>query len=146
MARNFSIRVPWHDLGWTGKVCADPANNQACRAIKGIAERRNADKGIKCEDLRGLGKDEWGEDFTPPCLKENGCFLSSEEHSFTEIHPYVYHKAFKHVLPTDRIRPADSFDGTPYRWMLKPRDSDPGPLSFHYAGYDEEIEPMRDKI
>lgn len=146
MPGNFSIRVPWHDCGWSGRVCANPANNIACRAIKGIAEQRNADKGVKCEDCADMGKDAWGEDFTPPCLKENGFFLSSEEHSFTERHPYVYHPAFRHVLPTDRTLPPGSFNGTPYRWMLKPRPSDPGPLGFRFAGYEAEIEPMRDKI
>ncbi|MDE5833830.1 MAG: AAA family ATPase [Desulfovibrio sp.] len=146
MAGNYSIRVPWQDGGWSGKVCADPANNRACRVLKGIAEKRNPDKGVKCEDCANMGKNEWSNEFTPPCLKENGFFLSEEEFSFRESHPYAYHDAFKHVMPTEITRPSNSFNGTPYKWMIKPKRNDPGHLPFYFTGYDPEIEPLKDKI
>jgi len=28
--RHISIRVPWHDTGWDGRVCAKPRLNGAC--------------------------------------------------------------------------------------------------------------------
>ncbi len=28
--QHLSVRIPWHDTGWTGTVCADPGANHAC--------------------------------------------------------------------------------------------------------------------
>lgn len=28
--RHISIRVPWHDTGWDGRVCATPRLNGSC--------------------------------------------------------------------------------------------------------------------
>ena len=39
--RHLSIRVPWHDNGWNGAVCADPVNNASCLRLGNIHERRN---------------------------------------------------------------------------------------------------------
>jgi hypothetical protein len=35
--RHLSIRVPWHDTGWTGKVCEAPDLNGACAKLKRIS-------------------------------------------------------------------------------------------------------------
>ena len=39
--RHVSVRVPWHDRGWEGTVCADPANNSACLKLPRIAENKD---------------------------------------------------------------------------------------------------------
>ncbi|MFO7904673.1 MAG: hypothetical protein R6U98_18560 [Pirellulaceae bacterium] len=39
--RHTSIRVPWHDIGWGGRVCAAPRLNGACLKLKCIAESRD---------------------------------------------------------------------------------------------------------
>jgi hypothetical protein len=37
---HLSVRVPWQDTRWDGRVCSDPSNNQACVVLKAIAENR----------------------------------------------------------------------------------------------------------
>ena len=39
--RHISIRVPWHDTGWDGRVCAAPRLNGSCLKLKRIAEDRD---------------------------------------------------------------------------------------------------------
>jgi hypothetical protein len=39
--RHISIRVPWHDTGWDGRVCAALRLNGACLKLKRIAENRD---------------------------------------------------------------------------------------------------------
>ena len=39
--RHLSVRVPWHDTGWEGSICADPLANGACLRLGRIAEGRN---------------------------------------------------------------------------------------------------------
>jgi hypothetical protein len=38
---HISIRVPWHDTGWDGRVCAAPRLNGSCLKLKRIAEDRD---------------------------------------------------------------------------------------------------------
>ncbi|MCB0191475.1 MAG: hypothetical protein KDJ65_05980 [Anaerolineae bacterium] len=42
--RHISIRVPWHDNGWNGTVCATPKLNGACLKPR-IAENRQDESG-----------------------------------------------------------------------------------------------------
>jgi hypothetical protein len=39
--RHISIRVPWHDTSWDGRVCETPHLNGACLKLKGIGQNRN---------------------------------------------------------------------------------------------------------
>ncbi|PKN28137.1 MAG: hypothetical protein CVU65_00215 [Deltaproteobacteria bacterium HGW-Deltaproteobacteria-22] len=48
--KHISIRVPWHDTGWDGRVCADALDYDgdssvdcACLKLKHIAEDRDED-------------------------------------------------------------------------------------------------------
>jgi hypothetical protein len=45
---HLSVRVPWQDTRWDGRVCADPSNNQSCVVLKAIAENRNDAKEDGC--------------------------------------------------------------------------------------------------
>jgi hypothetical protein len=38
--QQLSIRVPWHDRGWDGTVCAAPSRNDACLVLPRINEER----------------------------------------------------------------------------------------------------------
>ena len=54
--RHLSIRVPWHDLGWDGRVCSEPLQNAACLKLKRIGQSRNNEaehdvRGKSIEDL-----------------------------------------------------------------------------------------------
>ena len=39
--RHISIRVPWHDTGWDGCVCANPLLNGSCLKLKRIGQERD---------------------------------------------------------------------------------------------------------
>ena len=39
--QHVSIRVPWHDNGWTGTVCKKPRFNTACLKLKGISDSKD---------------------------------------------------------------------------------------------------------
>lgn len=41
MYKHLSVRVPWHDNGWDGSVCKDPANNASCLFLSRINEKKN---------------------------------------------------------------------------------------------------------
>ena len=39
--KHISIRVPWHDTGWDGQVCANPSLNGSCLKLKRIGQNRD---------------------------------------------------------------------------------------------------------
>ena len=41
---HLSVRVPWHDTDWTGRVCAAPGANPSCTVLKNIKENKVADE------------------------------------------------------------------------------------------------------
>ncbi|MCK1450198.1 MULTISPECIES: hypothetical protein [unclassified Bradyrhizobium] len=75
---HLSIRVPWQDTKWDGRVCTDPINNQSCVVLKAIAENRNDAAEARC---RGEWIHDLEDDRKPPCIKERATFLS--EHGIT---------------------------------------------------------------
>ena len=41
MIQNITIRVPWTDNSWCGKVCNHPCGNTDCLRLKNIYENKN---------------------------------------------------------------------------------------------------------
>jgi hypothetical protein len=67
--RHISIRVPWNDTAWDGRVCRNPRANTSCLALARIAENRDDDYeaenlGIPWKDLKTH----------PPCLPAAALF------------------------------------------------------------------------
>jgi hypothetical protein len=38
---HLSVRVPWHDTDWTGRVCGNPGRNHFCSVLKNVKENKN---------------------------------------------------------------------------------------------------------
>jgi len=64
--RHISIRVPWHDTGWDGRVCAAPRLNGSCLKLKRIAESRDdaAEEAVAGKRLDELSQAQW-----PACAR-----------------------------------------------------------------------------
>ena len=75
--RHISIRVPWHDTGWDGRVCAAPMLNGACLKLKRIAEDRDddAEESVAGRD-QGSPQAEW-----PACVSERVGFMAPFEYT-----------------------------------------------------------------
>ena len=39
--KHISIRVPWHDTGWDGRVCVNPCLNGSCLKLNRIGQNRD---------------------------------------------------------------------------------------------------------
>ena len=114
---HLSIRVPWHDNRWDGRVCSDPANNHSCLALRAIAETRNdaTEPRLHDELISDLEEDQ-----KPPCVKERATFLSSREINRRGVMDYSrWSSAHKHIRPTFVRVPAWGATLLPYRWLLR---------------------------
>ena len=113
--RHVSVRVPWHDTGWNGRICADPAGNSACLAVRRTAQNRDDEYEASCA---GASLDDL--DRMPPCLSERGTFLSPRQFTHVSKLDYSnYSKDHEHVLPASINIPAYGGVLTPFRWMLR---------------------------
>jgi len=118
MAQHLSVRVPWHDNGWSGFVCNNPDFNRACRVLKNIALARSDLKQRQCEEF-AMNEVSTASTFVPPCLTESGMFMSAHKTAEVRHHPYVYDLHYDHIKPTRVIVEPFSFVTIPYRWTLK---------------------------
>ncbi|SRR5712691_3026608 len=77
MPRHSSLRLPWHDRGWDGRVCDRPTANVYCSGeyglkaheirIKKLNEQEERLKGQPCHTLKADG-------YRPPCLRTINTF------------------------------------------------------------------------
>jgi len=83
--RHISIRVPWHDTGWDGRVCAKPRLNGACLKLKRIGQERDdaAEEAVAGQSLMDLPQEKW-----PCCVTERMAFMAPFEYVRTANHPY----------------------------------------------------------
>jgi hypothetical protein len=115
--RHVSVRVPWHDAEWNGRVCDDPLANSSCLALRLIAENRDDDveQRIAKESFEGLTPEQM-----PPCLRSSAAFLSPHSYTFKSVMEYSkWSRDHKHILPRAVHLPAFGALLLPYRWMLK---------------------------
>lgn len=115
MAQHLSIRIPWKDNGYDGRVCKRPCYNNACLRLKNIATGR--DDTLEAE-LSGCPIA--GHEGEIPCVSEGGVFLSADTHRKTTVHPYKKSNSdtHGHFLETELIYPPFSLPARPFAWTM----------------------------
>ena len=115
--RHLSVRVPWHDSGWAGTVCAAPKLNGACAKLKGIASAKHDEQEIKFQgrSLEDLPRENW-----PCCVNERATFMAPFEMDVVKRHALadVNKEHYGHFKPTPQRYPAYSAGIVPFRWMM----------------------------
>ena len=141
-----TVRVPWHDGGWTGTVCAQPLDNSSCLILPRIGEGRRDEVEARCASRRF---DELNHADLPPCVSERVSFMAPFALTRTMKHPYTefYPETHGHFAPTRFVQPAYSAACVPYRWMLReevegrPKDSEIGIAERLRIGWVPDREP-----
>jgi len=84
--QHLSIRVPWHDTGWTGQLCASPSDNAWCLALPRIHETR---LDTVEDEHRGKDWEDAPSAALPPCVRERAGFMREQEFTVSATHPYT---------------------------------------------------------
>ncbi|MEO3891330.1 AAA family ATPase [Nonomuraea sp. B5E05] len=137
---HLSVRVPWHDSGWSGRVCHDPLGNASCILLKNVGRHRDDRYEAK---HAGRSLDEV-EAHRIACVQERGTFLSAHPYTFNMKHPYAWHKALKGIEATPLTVPAYGVHTIPYFWLN--RDGVNDVLSEFDVDFDEQLEDQVDKL
>lgn len=116
--RHISIRVPWHDAGWTGCVCQAPQLNGACAKLKRIAggKKEAEELPLAGRSLEELPREQW-----PCCVDERAAFMAPFEMELTKTHALAgtNPKHYGHFRPTRQRYPAYSAGVLPFLWMMR---------------------------
>src|SRR4051794_36920793 len=95
--QHLSIRVPWHDFSWVGRICADPANNGSCLRLSRVAAERD-----DTLEIANAGKlwSELDSAELPPCHAERAGFMSATDRRVRKPHPYSeWNETYKKFQP-----------------------------------------------
>jgi hypothetical protein len=122
--KHLSVRVPWHDAGWNGKVCCHPRDNGSCMFLPRINESKDVDQE---EELAEKWMHELKPSQLPPCVDEKVHFMSPHAIYKKVNHPYSKNDGnsefYGHYRETTYCYPGYSFSVIPYNWMLKNPDT-----------------------
>ena len=116
--RHLSVRLPWHDTGWTGTVCNAPSKNSWCMVLKRIREER---KDATEDNVAGRAWSELSEAKLPACLTERGAALNAKAYSLRSRHPFAKSSAetHGHFAENEFRLPPYSVQTIPFRWTRK---------------------------
>jgi len=140
---HLSVRVPWHDTDWTGRICANPTLNNSCTILKNIKGRKNAEAE---EESHGVPWAQLNESRVPPCAHERGGFMRNSEFTSVRTHPYARKesRSHGHFSPTQQRMPAYSLEATPFRWMM--REHATSTAAKWNISYDHLLEEAADEV
>ncbi|MDT4994162.1 MAG: hypothetical protein QOH97_4054, partial [Actinoplanes sp.] len=113
---HLSMRVPWHDAGWRGTVCDDPAANASCIMLHNIGGKRDDEyeQAHAGESLDALNAN------SIPCIAERSTFLSPHGYLLEREHPYSFRGPLKgKIQRTPSPVPAYGVHATPYFWLSR---------------------------
>lgn len=115
--QHISVRVPWHDAGWNGKICSNPLGNTYCIALPRIGDTRDDDwEAANAEAVF----DPEGQRL-PACAAERGAFMSETAYERRFPHPYARQNnaLYTHFRTTTYRHAPRSASAVPFAWMMK---------------------------
>ena len=92
-----SVRVPWHDTDWTGRVCAAPRTNQSCAVLNRIKKEKDPDSLAQIAETSFA---ELEQEQLPPCVLERVGFMRSRPLVYERKHAYARNDAYSHFAET----------------------------------------------
>lgn len=115
---HITIRVPWHDGGWSGSVCRQPLENTSCLVLPRIGEGKRDEIETRCAGKR---LDQLASEDLPPCAGERVSFMAPFDLMRTMRHPYTKTSpdTHGHFADTPFLQSAHSAACVPFRWMLR---------------------------
>ena len=133
-----SVRVPWHDSRWVGKICANPRGNTSCLILPRIAETKDDD--FEADHATA----DWSPDGArlPACAAERGAFMAPVGYARRVRHPYSHDPRYKHFKESQFHHPAFSAAAVPFAWMMKNSDDGiPDRAKAYKIDFRPELEP-----
>lgn len=136
MTWHITARMAWHDRGWDGHVCDDPAANTYCTGSHSLlSERLAREKRIDCErPCAALDADL--PNYQPPCFWTSSAF-APEATKVLHRHPFPQYRDEKQIEET---LPANSVYTWPFRLAMTHASKD------RHGNYFPDIDARIDRF
>ena len=129
-AKHLSIRVPWNDIGWDGRVCNAPNLNSSCIVLDRIAPKKfdgpnfclsqdYIDKNTAPMLNAGSSIENLDDKHRPACMGERMGFMTPFNYDLTIKYPFAFKDKLKHFLPTVITNSPYSALTVPFFWLSK---------------------------
>lgn len=142
--QHVTIRVPWHDGGWNGRVCTTPSANTSCLVLSRIAAGKRDDQ----NEHAGQLFEQLAASVMPPCIDERVSFMADHDIVLKKQHPYKSSSPQSHGHFGETTLRLEAFSAAciPFGWMLKSNvegdgKSEIGKAAALRLGYEAEREP-----
>ncbi|AZO05598.1 ATP-dependent RecD-like DNA helicase [Mesorhizobium sp. M2A.F.Ca.ET.043.02.1.1] len=114
MTWHITARMAWHDRGWDGRVCDDPAANSYCTGSHSLlSERLAREKRTECE-RPCFALDADLPDYQPPCFWTSSAFAPSPT-KVLHRHPFLKYAGDKQI---EEVLPAAALYTWPFRLSI----------------------------
>lgn len=122
MVQHISIRVPWTDNDFIGRICDCPLKNYACKRLKSIAKTESLicqKKGNEGIDLGNIDDAEKRKNL--PCVNEGMAFMCDKDITIECLHNYSLYgyESHRDFIPSQQVIPAYTLIAHPYRWLMR---------------------------
>lgn len=121
MVQHISIRVPWTDNGFIGRICDCPLKNYACHRLKAIAE--NSSLLCQKQDMEGKpfnNLDNSDKRLYLPCITEGKAFMADTEITLECYHRYAqYYDSHRDFTSSIQHIPPYTLVARPFRWLMR---------------------------
>src|SRR4051812_14198251 len=109
--KHITVRMAWHDNGWNGNVCSDPASNSYCVGSHSLLSERLARNRCLDRERPGAPLDDQMPEYLPPCYWTSAAF-SGAAVQIVHKHPFGKFEEKKQIAGT---LPAHSVFTWPFR-------------------------------
>ena len=114
MTWHITARMAWHDRGWDGRVCNNPAGNSYCTGSHSLlSERLAREKKVDCETC-GDRLDQHLPEYQPPCFWTSSAFAPVATKTLHR-HPFPQ---YRNELKIEDELPANAIYTWPFRLSI----------------------------
>jgi ATP-dependent exoDNAse (exonuclease V) alpha subunit len=128
MAAHLSLRLPWHDRGWDGHVCDQPAANVYCCGAYGLPAHEIRTRKVDAEEeaIRGTPVQLLRPDaYRPPCLRTVQTFGGTRFLPFEHEPKEFLHTKRVRIDPVREDIPPSTAGTWPYDQVFRHADNAP---------------------
>jgi hypothetical protein len=112
--KHITVRMAWHDNGWNGHVCQDPARNSYCVGSHSLLSDRLARNRNLDEEAPGAALDAALPEYLPPCFWTSAAF-AEQQTQVVHMHPFGRYQETKQIPGT---LPSNSVFTWPFRLSM----------------------------
>lgn len=112
--RHITVRMAWHDNGWDGRVCSNPAQNSYCVGSHSLLSDRLARNRRLDSEAPHVALDAAMPGYLPPCYWTSAAFA---EHSTNVVHMHPF-RQYQDTTQIEDTLPPNTVFTWPFRLSM----------------------------